>query len=255
MSTSLTIHVRQLQIHKHHFYIRSELRNLSNFIDDFGIGPLSQSIYRQLVVEGRIWEFRDVFCAALALFGPDATWHKLFGKGCRQPDCLDHLIEDWYLSRSDESSQMAILDVLNTLVEYFIEPVSEHFPKVEWCLSLATKVAGDMQTLNSDTADSRPYHRWVYNREQHRRKVTVGILPNGRPSKDSNFRYLNDFAGVTLSTAAIPIYLPVGAENPGWIVANWTEVDNEALIIAMNASRKNGDYRTEAKCLGELICR
>ncbi|KAM3073438.1 hypothetical protein ACMFMF_006644 [Clarireedia jacksonii] len=248
----------EVQLYKHLFHIRAQIGCASNFIDDLQLfvdGPVSQTLYCNLLAQGQIWDFRDIFCASLYLNGPETTWHKFFGKACRQPDCLDRLIEDWSLDECDESSHLAILDILMTLVEGSSRVSYEYFPKVEWCLKHARKLVEDMTTLNPETLSSRPYFRWINNEERYKRITLSDIASIATPSTTNNFQYLDDFAGICILTGGIPLYIPAASENPGWKPPELEGISNESLTSVMKLAEENGDSRIQVQCLDELICR
>ncbi|KAF7865734.1 hypothetical protein EAF04_005900 [Stromatinia cepivora] len=248
----------ELQMYRHWLYIIAQGVQGSNLIDPSvfqASWPEWNDLYENLRSHERIWDFRDIFCAYLFAFGADEAWINFFRRSFRTSDCLKCLFADWSLEKCDESTYLAMLDVLLTLADCCrsLQTSSGRFlPTPEWCLSHARNLAGDMAAQNPGTVKSRSYLRWILMEEKYKRVSKTNSTRSSR--QYSNFQYLEDYNGVILSTENVPIYVPLNRETPGWHIIDSRDGSDKLLETVLSVSDELGDYRTHAKCLGELVC-
>lgn len=197
-------------------------------------------IYRQLLSEDRIWDFRDAFVAVCTSYG----MKNALGAFCDYSSPIEGLLLDWQTDSHDESTELALLDLLS-----FMALATETSPDVghltETCLHFAEPIGNALLENSPHNIHSRPFVQWVI------AKSVVG-------SAIGNFKYLADYRGHTVLPEfepGMPYYVPVHRENPGWLPLDLVPPARQSLEMALKTSRELHDYRTEARCLQELSLR
>ncbi|QSZ37800.1 hypothetical protein DSL72_008899 [Monilinia vaccinii-corymbosi] len=66
-------------------------------------------------------------------------------------------------------------------------------------------------------------------------------------------RSKDNTGGVLVFEGHLPIYVPVGSENPGWVITPYPAQYNELLHLGLNTARELGDYGLEVLYLEELV--
>ncbi|KAG8161291.1 hypothetical protein KVR01_009555 [Diaporthe batatas] len=109
------------------------------------------ALFKELLVQGRIWDFKDLYVAILAAF-PDSEVTLYFGAEEDKPSAL---IDSWISDEGDESTNLAILDMIlepNQRQSAFmdemkarVQAIITHCPKamksrsfIRWILASAT---------------------------------------------------------------------------------------------------------------------
>ncbi|KAH7127743.1 hypothetical protein B0J13DRAFT_141223 [Dactylonectria estremocensis] len=200
--------------------------------------------YRELLGQGRIWDFRDLFLAAYTCFGAESAQEQFF----RSKNALDALLTDWTTTEQDESTQLALLDIVSAMA-LGSSVSAEVRPFTEQCLQSATVLGESIMENFPHDVKSRPFLRWIL----------VQSSISARRGKRSPFAYdyLFDFPGeaVLPKHIGIPYYIPIRQENPGWMAPNQPKDSSEPLEMVLKASKELNDYDMEASCLKELIVR
>lgn len=159
---------------------------------------------------------------------------------------LDHgssmkdILADWHTDPKDESTNLALLDMLSLTALAASTYTSVHY-LANTCVQLAEPIGNSLLTNSPDLVQSRPFLRWV---------VAKAVVNSG----PRNFKYFSDYPGLTIfpTIEGMPYYVPVSQENPGWLPLGPMPTSRESLQMALRSSRKMQDYKTEALCLREL---
>ncbi|RFU35427.1 hypothetical protein B7463_g893, partial [Scytalidium lignicola] len=250
----------EVQIVSYCLNIVAYARFESNFAEDdefSNIVPDWPELYQSILARGQIWEVRDIMLSSFFAFGVERTWQNLFNVDIHATDISDSFFADWSVEEYDESTYLAILDILVIMARHLINIGSHALSKaatlttIKRYLEHARAFALCIKQNNPENIKSRPYIMWILTQETFARWSTY--LKN-KPTFD--FLYLDKSPGLTLSARLIfPIYIPDMTENPGWPAPYLPERSNDLLETALQASRELGDYRVEISCLVELIGR
>lgn len=120
------------------------------------------------------------------------------------------MIDDFTPGPYDESSYLALLDVLVALSGYpfskqsFTDPDS--LSATGHILQRARQVASTIETKSPDLVKSRPYLRWILAEAEHSRRLEGDVIR----------QHFSRFPGVTVYRSLVPIYIPRACENPSW---------------------------------------
>lgn len=198
-------------------------------------------LYWQLLSEGRIWDFRDAFVTVSTCYGTKNALDAFFDSSSP----VEGLLLDWQTDSHDESTQLALLDLLA-----FIALTTDTSPNAgnlrETCLHLAEPFGNSLLDNSPHLIQSRMFVQWVV------AKSVVG-------SAIGKFKYLANYRGYTaypgIESGGMPYYVPINGENPGWLPPEPTLTGHESLQMALRTCREIQDYQTEARCLQELSLR
>jgi len=192
--------------------------------------------------QGRIWDFRDIFCAATFYYGQEQVCDEMFGDSVLQS--LDKIIQDWSTAIYDESTNLALLDILVSL--FLARPLS---PKTvagaKRLIDRAGHLASSIVQNNPSNLKSLQYIGWIL------AKVAVTSY---RDVLSSNL--LSELPGLFLasSPALDPyIYVPAASEAPDWQFLCLPSKSYETQQMVLKAARQIGDLVTEEMCLEQLI--
>lgn len=197
------------------------------------------ALFKELLVQDRIWDFKDLFVAAVAEF-PDSADELFFGEG----DIKHSLLDDWNLTEEvkDESTNLAQLDLL-------LEPD----PLRPLFLDEAKSRAQAIITHSPAAMKSRPFIRWIITN-------TATALSNGKKRKAfpwvANLTHLQDFPGLKIRFKGWygpTVYVPMDGENPGWVTPKLSNMSAEPLQLALNLAKELKDYKSQVMCYKLLI--
>ncbi|KAK3339825.1 hypothetical protein B0T25DRAFT_363831 [Lasiosphaeria hispida] len=213
-------------------------------------------LYRHLLTQGRVWDMHDVFASATAVYSIDQVFVELLGY--YETDPLDRLINDWKTTETDESTQLALLDILSIAVLH-TNMLAADFRFVSHCLDLASPIAESLMTYFPGSTRSRPFLHWLLAKatfSARREKM------EGRAPVVIAHMMEKDFPGIfsrpsSLGSSCIfvPFYVPVDQENPGLKALDTASQNNEPLEMVLRASNELQDYHIQQLCLKELIVR
>lgn len=208
----------------------------------------SHPVTKALIAQERFWEFKDLI-VELTNYDIEGAWLNVFLSPYGNDTSLRVLIEDWTSGAYDESSYLALLEILVAFSGYPIskQPTSDDksLPAFGRILQWARQVASTIEAKSPGLVKSRPYIRWILAEAEHSRRLEGDVLR----------RHLSRFPGVTVYRSLLPMYIPSACENPGWPAVHAYPQYTKLVQVALHAAQENGDYRTEILCLQELICR
>lgn len=195
------------------------------------------NLFKELLAQGRIWDFKDLYVAAVSAFS-DSEDTLLLGT----EDIKRSLIDDWVLEEEDESTNLALLDML-------LEPsqLQPSFPNE--AQSRAEAIVAHSRTVMK----SRSFIRWIL------RKAADAFSGHERGDDDLWLAYkthLQGFPGMVWNTGGcfLPgVYVPRNSENPGWVASGLPPSLNEPLQLALNLAKELKDYNAQVACYKLLI--
>lgn len=215
-----------------------------SILGDFGERQLTdwvdwKTLYQQLLSEDRVWDFRDAFLAVSACYGTENALQAFHDYGSSMED----LLTDWQTDSQDESTNLALLDILSLTALAAGTYTGVHYLS-KTCVQLAESIGNSLLNNSPDLVQSRAFLRWVI------AKAVVNYGPR-------NFKYFSDYPGLIIfpTIEGVPYYIPVSQENPGWLPLDPTPTSRESLQMALSSAKKMQDYKTEALCLRELALR
>jgi hypothetical protein len=190
-------------------------------------------------VQGRIWDFKDLYVESVAAF-----WNQGVGAFYNPYDQKHSLVDDWISEEGDESTNLALLDVL-------LEPA--HIQSA-FRVSNETKSRAEATIAHCPTAmKSRSFIRWIL-------ASAVDALAEQKKGEDDFWvayeTHNQGFPGMVWHARGcfLPgIYVPRNAENPGWIAPEISLVVNEPIQLALNLAKELKDYKSQVACLKLLI--
>ncbi|KAM0174236.1 hypothetical protein ACHAPF_006215 [Botrytis cinerea] len=152
----------------------------------------------------------------------------------------------------DESTNLAILDVLATLLlrgipeEGLLDKADRQW--IDLCMIHSRNIATSIRENYPASIKSSPYLRWIL---AEVRWADVSV----ESQESSRWSYLDDSPGLLYFDGRLPIYVPFASENPGWRIPPLSEHTIELLMLGLNTARDLGHYYLEVLYLEELVCR
>ncbi|KFY99570.1 hypothetical protein V500_01342 [Pseudogymnoascus sp. VKM F-4518 (FW-2643)] len=233
-----------LQILQYYLKVLSYVRDKSSFVPPFMYSSIwsdRPGLYKSLLSDGRIWDVRDIISASVSALGKQHTWKTFIGTDIYSSTFFADFLRDWNLEEYDESSYLATLDILvNQQTIEDAKQVLEHARRFSTCI----------KDNNPEYIKSRPYLRWIL-AEAELVRHSAGFKNDAASTQKS----LRRFPGLTVWLSALPIYIPISAENPGWCASTLQGNSTDLLQTGLKAAQDLGDYRMEAGFLRELACR
>lgn len=141
-----------------------------------------------------------------------------------------------------------MIDILVLVAQSYVKD-GEVDPIAEACLHKASGLAKDILKEIPSFSKTRPLLRFMITQSAvSLRKAT---------SNSSAYDHLSSFAGLTYfgDPFAIPYYVPIHKEIPGWEPFRLPGGSSEPLKMALKALRELKDYQAQALCLNELATR
>ncbi|KAJ0106795.1 hypothetical protein J7T55_001319 [Diaporthe amygdali] len=209
--------------------------NLQEAAEDWIDWP---ALFKDLLIQGRIWDFKDLYVAAVAAFS-DSADEMFFGTA----DIEHLLIDDWVLKKEDESMNLAQLELL-------LQPAQPR----SLFLDKATSRAEAIMAYSPPAMKSRPFIRWII------AKAADTLSGENGSAGDPWLAYkthLQDFPGMVWPSPGwlVPcLYVPRNNENPGWVQSEVSQIMKEPLHLALNLAKELKDYKSQAACYKLLIC-
>lgn len=198
-----------------------------------------RALFKNLLIEGRIWEFKDLHVALVAAFS-DSADEMMFGT--RDIKCS--LSYDWLLDENDESTNLAQLSL-------FVEPAWVR----SWYKDEAQSRAEAIILLSPTAMKSRPFIRWIMWDASD--ALVSTCKEQGRdPPLVAEMSRLGDFPGMVWTSQNFnsnSAYIPQNSENPGWVAPVICPEVEERFQLALNLAKELKDYKTQADCYKRLI--
>ncbi|OBT76364.1 hypothetical protein VF21_03650 [Pseudogymnoascus sp. 05NY08] len=247
-----------LQILQYYLKVLSYLKDNSSFLPPFmysGIWSDRPGLYKSLLSDGRIWDARDIISVSVSALGEKHTWKTFVGADIYSSTFFADFLRDWNLEEYDESSYLATLDILATLGQSFISQLrpklnQQTIEDAKQVLELARRFSTCIKDNNPGHIKSRPYLRWILAEAE-----LVRHLAGFKNDAASTQKSLRRFPGLTVWLSALPIYIPISSENPGWCASTIQGNSTDLLHSGLKAAQDLGDYCMEASFLRELACR
>lgn len=245
----------------------ADLSTYSSSVHPFNTGEYKADwvdLYQQLMVKGMVWELADVICASVSAFGVVETWTNLFQREFYADDFFDLVKKDWKHSAYDQSTSLALLDILIYLalwldIQLCFEADVLHLVAMERCLNECDELIHELLEEDPSSMKTRQYARWIlakaklknYSPEsgQAEENAVGKKVLNGRYRKG----YLDAHDGIQLWHSGLPIYLDSDGRNPGWQAAGIDASVLDLLRVPLKLARDLGDFSTEVLCLQEII--
>ncbi|KAG6353531.1 hypothetical protein INS49_005493 [Diaporthe citri] len=192
-----------------------------------------QGLYRKLLSEDRIWDFRDVFFALSVSRSTKEALAELVGSASPS----DQMLADWETGAPDESTNLALLEILSFMA-LNAETHPGVLPFAGECLRSAERIGNSIISNFPHAVHTRPFIQWI---------VAKALFD----SSILDFEYLLDYPGQVsfYSGEEMPYYIPVRKENPEWQPRNLTAIARESLTMAVSSFKQMQDYQSEARCL------
>lgn len=197
-------------------------------------------IYDELLRQGRIWDFRDIFSASILYYGTLNAYEE-FLPGVDSP--LDKIVADWSTATFDESTSLALLDILISVM-LCESPLDSSISGMRQVADISSTFASSLVQNDSSKLKSRQYIRWVL------AKITATSY------RDIFLFKASYFPGLFLersSALELPIYVPKTSELADWSELFLTTTTTGTLEMITKAAKELGDLETEALCLKQLI--
>jgi len=203
-----------------------------------------KKIYRGLLDKGRIWDLHDVLVAAITYYSVEEALEAFLGPS----GSVARLFNDWATSDLDESTQLALLDILSTLVLHSDMRLND-LPIAESYLVLADSISEALVRHFPNDVKSRPFLHWVV--------AKVSLSTRRGIDNTGPFDYIKDFPGAAAipSTLGLPYYIPIQRENPGWAISSVHSRYSKPLEMALRVGRETEDYHIQSICIEQLIIR
>lgn len=193
--------------------------------------------FQELLVQGRIWDFKDLYIAAVTAFS-DPEDRLLLGTD----DIKRSLIDDWVLEEGDESTNLALLDML-------LEPAQLRSYYPDEVRSRAEAIIAH----SPEVMRSRSFIRWIL-------ANAADALSGKKKGDDDSWlavdTHLQGFPGLVWYTEGcfLPgVYVPRNTENPGWVIPEPPLGMNEPIQLALNLAKQLKDYNAQVACYKLLI--
>jgi hypothetical protein len=213
-------------------------------VEEFCLGWASwPELYQTLLDQGQIWDFRDLYTAAVTCFGAQVACTMFF----RQGQYLAMLLDNWATDGEDEGIALAQLDMLTTAMLH--SPGPEWLPKGVW--EAAEGLVRNISEKHPQSVGARPIMRWMLAKTLE----SACHDPDSGASIDP-FAFLKYCPGVVIKRdgrLSLPIYIPFEFEVPGWFVSQASKETRVAVETTLAQATRLRDYSTQALCLQLLI--
>ncbi|TGO81071.1 hypothetical protein BPOR_1375g00020 [Botrytis porri] len=218
------------------------------------------------LIQFRIWDMRDLFLALCSRYGvADAitlffkSRQQAASKNIPKPDKLEfsgwfHFVFDWtHRSHGDESTDLALLDLLVTISLQLLSHSSQHDPSITKIVNQAmahtNQFAISLSLSNPENVQTSPYLKWALATQRLARE-----LPSN-PRQTPDYKYIKQSQGAVIFTSNLPIYVPLSPHNltpVHWKRQSRSTPEN-LLTLGLEISRKNGDYSLVVQYLQEMF--
>ncbi|KAI0478117.1 hypothetical protein F4859DRAFT_47977 [Xylaria cf. heliscus] len=198
------------------------------------------AIYNHLLLEGRIWDFRDLFVAFLMYNTQEVACLQFLLVNFNSSSLMDTLVGDWLTETFDEPTSLALLDIMAALCLGSIS-TPEKYTAVKRCLDYSRSIASSIAENDASLLMTGPYLRWslAKARVATYRESEILRAPTPVPALSKWRLYRNE-------ALDIPFYVPIDSEFVDWKLLAHSSHANDSIQTILNASRQLGDYTTES---------
>lgn len=216
-----------------------------------------RATYSILVDEQRAWDFRDMFMALINLDDLGLLQSPNFFFDSETPtDFWGRIKEDWLTGNPEVSVYLALLDLSSSMVMMLIS----YKGAAEWAreaLEFADELGEKVMELWPEQTGTRPYLMWLV------AKAATAVFQKGVTS-DGTYEGAPCFASepglviLPISNTmipALPFYIPIKAENPGWSVPAMPPFAERTLRVVYGIAKGLENYALQAACICELAIR
>ncbi|KAL2153941.1 hypothetical protein VTH82DRAFT_2617 [Thermothelomyces myriococcoides] len=204
-------------------------------------------LYKHLLNNQCIWDFKDLFLASVSVLGWDDTKHLFFGT-VSHTQALEIILRDWNAEYFDEASVMGLLDLFTSLV------LQSHDNSMRernaWLIRHAKALADSVEQNSPGLMKSRPFIQWLLARTVHE----LGAAPERQSRAPAE-----DFEGILLRQGDgihLPIYVPARrGKKPDWKAFVFRSTPNQRRVVevAIKAAEHIGDYALQVEAMKLLI--
>ncbi|KAF7944415.1 hypothetical protein EAE96_010811 [Botrytis aclada] len=264
----------QVQLLCNIIQLDSELVKYTNLLEDVPQNPENiidssldwHGLYKHLLSTNRLWDMRDIFQALCSSYGVgDAiklflkNWNQAASKKCLKSDGLEfsgwfHFVFDWtHCSHGDESTDLALLDLLVTISLKLLSHGSQNDPSITKIISQAMAHANQFaispSLSNPENVQTSPYLKWALANQRLARELPSNLR------QIPDYKYMKQTQGVLIWTCNLPIYVPLKPHDltpVHWKRQSRSTPEN-LLKLGLEISRKNGDYSLTVQYLQEMF--
>lgn len=198
-----------------------------------------------------------MFLALISVIDPEYLLKKNFFFDSETPkDFYDRLKEDWLTGNPDVSVYLALMDLLSSMV---IALASDNmaWKLAREALEFADELGGKLMACWPEQTGTRPYLIWLV------AKAATAVFQEGG-SSDSPYERAPCSASEpgprvlpirNMMEPALPFYVPINAENPGWSVPAMPPSTKRALHVVCGIAKGLENYALQATCICELAVR
>ena len=165
---------------------------------------------------------------------------------------LERLIQDWQVPEYDESTALALLDVVSTcLTDMVLKNRNAHTDPdahIESIFELSVHLSQSVMRNDPDNMRSRPFTKWLLCKaiwEEFKRSDCSKQI-------QSNLAFARGL-GYYPSPDNLPMYVPASDENPGWMMNSAPAQFKDIVELVTNVARSQEDHMMEAIYLTQLI--
>ncbi|KAM0315866.1 hypothetical protein ACHAO8_003512 [Botrytis cinerea] len=165
-----------------------------------------------------------------------------------------HFVFDWaHRSHGDESTELALLDLLVTISLQLLSHGSQNDPSItkviNQSMAHANQFAISLSLSNPENVQANPYLKWALANQRLAREAPS----NTRQIPD--YKYMEQCQGVIIWASNLPIYVPLESHN--LIPVQWKRqprsTPENVLKLGLDNSRKNVDYSLVVQYLQEMF--
>jgi hypothetical protein len=196
--------------------------------------------YQDLVRQGQIWDYRDIFTALVESDSKLASLPSLFG-GYDALELLKINMKFWESDPTDESTKLAILDIIHAILFAAPMPIGHSRQMIEEAQRLVSALVQDDLSLVA----SRQYIRWM-----------VAKLSSELYNGKKQLIFASESPGTYLMMyhrLLPPLYVPCQSETPNLLKRKPRSELIPMIRTALDEAKSIQDYETAVLCYHALI--
>lgn len=211
-------------------------RQLQNLFPD----TLYRSLYLQLLRQGRIWDFRELFMSKSNADGCRAAIQAFRGK-IDESRPLSAIMSDWNANGSgnDTLTTLSMIDILTTVALSNEEVIED-------AMSMATSLAHTVMQSDEEGMQSESFLHWLLMR-------TYSAMGKDKSRVEDHHKYLASQPGMYFGHLGLPEYVPRSKENPGWRQHDASQQYLGPIRMVSDVAKSLRMYRLQMQALTILI--